>query len=284
MSLRRRALFRLATSGGFDRAVHAVPALEARAWRSARRYVAGPTVGDAIATARRLAQLGLGASVDLFGERTDRAAAAAVATAYERLGAALATGTEESTWLALDPSHIAWDGELLQRIASAVPPRRRLQVGAEEAAHADRMLELVLAAAAAGLPVEATVQANLRRAPGDAERLAAAGVSVRLVKGAYVESPAEALPWGPQTDAAYAALARRLTQAGADVALATHDAPLRARLLAELPDARCELLLGILPQDAVALAAAGRDTRIYVPYGPNWLRYFLRRRAESQGA
>ena len=56
------------------------------------------------------------------------------------------------------------------------------------------------------------------------------------------------------------------------------------RLLAELPNARCELLLGILPADAVALAAAGRDTRIYVPYGPGWLRYFLRRRAESQGA
>jgi proline dehydrogenase len=284
MSLRRRALFRLATSGGFDRAVHRLPALEARAWRSAQRYVAGPTVGDAIATARRLADLGLGASVDLFGERTDRAAATAVATDYERLGAALATGTEPSTWLSLDLSHIAWDGGLLRQIARAVPPGRRLQVGAEESAHADRTIELLAAARSEGLPVEATLQANLRRAPTDAERLAAAGVSVRLVKGAYVESPAGALPWGPPTDAAYAELARRLTAAGADVALATHDAPLRSRLLAELPDARCELLLGILPEDAVALAAAGRDTRIYVPYGPEWLRYFLRRRAESQGA
>ena len=284
MSLRRRALFRLATSGRFDRAVHAVPALESRAWRSAQRYVAGPTVGDAIATARRLADVGLGASVDLFGERTDPAAAAAVATDYERLSAALATGTEQSTWLSLDLSHIAWDGELLERIARAVPPGRRLQVGAEEATRADRLLDLVTAAAREGLPVEATLQANLRRAPRDAERLAAAGVGVRLVKGAYVESPGEALPWGPPTDAAYAALARQLTGAGADVALATHDAPLRLRLLAELPDARCELLLGVLPEDAVALAAAGRDTRIYVPYGPDWLRYFLRRRAESHGA
>ena len=173
---------------------------------------------------------------------------------------------------------------LLERIARAVPPGRRLQVGAEEAAHADRVLGLVLAAAQRGLPVEATLQANLRRSPRDAERLAAAGVPVRLVKGAYVEPPQDALPWGPPTDAAYAALARQLGAAGADVALATHDAPLRARLLAELPSARCELLLGILPADAVALAADGRDTRIYVPYGRDWLRYFLRRRAEAQGA
>jgi proline dehydrogenase len=24
--------------------------------------------------------------------------------------------------------------------------------------------------------------------------------------------------------------------------------------------------------------------RVYVPYGPDWFRYFMRRRAESQGA
>jgi proline dehydrogenase len=284
LSLRRRARFWLATSGAFDRAVKGLPSVEARAWRSARRYVAGPTVADAVAASGRLAAIGLRASVDLFGERTSAEEAGTVAADYEQLCETLSAATAPSTWLSLDLSHIAFDGTLLERIARAVPPGRRLQVGAEEAAQADRILGLVEAAAQQGLPVEATLQANLRRSPRDAERLAAAGVPVRLVKGAYVESPADALPWGPPTDDAYAALARQLTNAGVDVALATHDAPLRARLLAELPNARCELLLGILPDDAVALAAAGRDTRVYVPYGPDWLRYFLRRRAESQGA
>jgi proline dehydrogenase len=281
MSLRRRARFVLATSSGFDRGVRAVPGLEARAWRSARRYVAGATVQDAIAVARRLAAVGLGASIDLFGERTPPERAPVVADEYERLCAALATATEPSAWLSLDLSHIAFDARLLERIAAAVPPGRRLQIGAEEAAHADRALELALAA---GPRVELTLQANLRRAPRDAERLAAAGVPVRLVKGAFVESPAQALPWGAATDAAYAELARQLTAAGADVGLATHDARLRTELLRELPNARCELLYGILPHDAVALAAAGHDTRVYVPYGPEWLRYFLRRMAESEGA
>jgi proline dehydrogenase len=86
------------------------------------------------------------------------------------------------------------------------------------------------------------------------------------------------------TDAAYVALAHRLHAGGAGLALATHDAPLRDRLLADLPDARCELLLGILPADALALAAAGRDVRVYVPFGEQWFRYFMRRRAEAQGA
>jgi proline dehydrogenase len=278
VSLRRRARFRLATSSVFDRAVHAVPALEARAWRSARRYVAGPTAQDAFALARRLAAIGLGTSLDLFGERTPPEQAPTVAAEYERVCAELAEATDPSAWLSLDVSHIAFDGALLDRIAAAVPPGRRLQIGAEEAAHADRILELVIDARRRGRPVEATLQANLRRSPRDAERLAAAGVPVRLVKGAYVES--DALPWGAPTEAAYAALARQLADAGADVALATHDPALRA----VLPGARCELLLGVRPDDAVALAAAGRDTRVYVPFGPDWLRYFLRRRAESEGA
>jgi proline dehydrogenase len=283
-SFRRRLLYSLATSGAFERAVDRVPGGRDRAWRSARRYVAGEHPGAAIAVARRLEAAGLGASVDLFGERTDATAAPEVAERYVALCDTLAAETGPPTWLSLDLSHIAFDATLLDAIARAVPPGRRLQVGAEEAAVADRALDLVLGAASEGLPVEATLQANLRRAPDDAERLAAAGVPVRLVKGAYVERGADALPWGAPTDRAYAALAHRLHLAGADVALATHDPLLRAKLLAEMPGARCELLLGIDAPGARRLAAAGHDVRVYVPFGRAWLRYFMRRRAEAQGA
>ena len=248
MSLGRRARFRLATSGAFDRAVKGLPDVEARAWRSARRYVAGPAVADAVAVSGRLAVVGLGASVDLFGERASAGQARAVAAGYEQLCATLAAATAPSTWLSLDLSHIAFDGALLERIARAVPPGRRLQLGAEEAAQADRILGLVISAAQRGLPVEATLQANLRRSPRDADRLAAAGVPVRLVKGAYVESPADALPWGPPTDAAYAALAHRLTtRRRRRRARHARRAAARARCSPSCRDARCELLLGILP-------------------------------------
>jgi proline dehydrogenase len=282
--LRRRVMLRLATSGAFERAVGLVPGGRERAWRSARRYVAGDATGDAIAVTRRLAAAGLGASVDLFGERTTLAGAREVARRYEDLGAALGNATDERTWLSVDLSHLAFDGGLLDSVAGAVPPGRRLQIGAEEAAVAERVLDLVVGAARRGRPVEATLQANLRRAPGDADRLAAEGVPVRLVKGAYVESPADALAWGAPTDRAYAALARRLHAAGADVALATHDPRLRAELFPEMPRARCETLLGIDPAGTAALAAAGHDVRVYVPFGPEWFRYFMRRRAESHGA
>jgi proline dehydrogenase len=281
--LKRRALVGLATSGAFERAVRAVPGGEARAWRSARRYVAGRDVGDAVTVVHRLAAVGLHTSVDLFGERATAERAADVVRGYRELCERLAAETSADTWVSLDLSHIAFDATHLAEIAAAIPAGRRLQLGVEEAATADTVLDLVLGAARAGHPVEATLQANLRRSPADADRLAAAGVPVRLVKGAYVESPADALPWGEPTDAAFATLAHRLHRAGVDVALATHDRALRDRLLLELPGARCELLLGIRPTDAAALAAAGCNVRIYVPYGDAWFRYFMRRRAEAQG-
>jgi proline dehydrogenase len=283
--LRRRALVRVATSEAFERAIDRVPGARERAWRSARRYVAGPTAADAVTVAHRLeASAGLGASVDLFGERTSPAEAPAVARRYVELCRVLAEQTSARTWLSLDLSHIAFDGGLLDAIAAAVTPGRRLQIGAEEAAVADRVLNVVIAAAQAGRPVEATLQANLKRSSHDADRLAAAGVPVRLVKGAYPEPPRLAHPWGPRTDAAFADLAGRLHAAGVDVALATHDHALRSALLAELRGARCETLLGIDPAGTAALAAAGRDVRVYVAFGPDWLRYLMRRRAESQGA
>lgn len=261
--LRRRALFALATSAAFERA-----APKGRAWRSARRYVAGETLDDAVATVRRLKAAGLDSSVDLFGEHGSASEAREVADEYAKLCDALEP--EPDAWVSLDISHVAFDVQILDRIAASVPPGRRLQIGAEEAAVTDTILAAVIETARRGRPVEATLQANLRRSPEDAKRLTQAGVPIRLVKGAYVEPDAH--PWGPATDHAYAQLAHDLP----DAALATHD----EALLAALPHARIEHLLGV----GRKTPRPGRQVRIYVPYGPSWFRYFMRRRAESQGA
>jgi proline dehydrogenase len=283
--LRRRALFHLATNPLYERAIAATPALRARAYAGARRYVAGETFQDAVSVVRALARDGLAASIDLFGERvTEREHAERVARAYVELAGAL-SATPEATWLSIDLSHIAFDEALLARIAAAVPDGRLLQVGAEESATTDRVHAAVLRAHADGLPVSATLQANLKRSERDAERLAGAGVPVRLVKGAYVESVSEAYNYGPETDAAYRRLALRLASGGRgeDVFLATHDLSLLEPLLRDLPAATPELLLGVHPSEARSLRGAGRAVRVYVPFGASWLRYFLRRRAEAQG-
>lgn len=288
--LDRELLFALATDASLERFVRAVPALEDLALSAARQYVAGTTLADAQAVARTLAAQGLAVSVDLFGERVRvPGEAVVVRERYRRLADAL-EGFPDGTWVSLDLSHVGLhvDREFCARqmraVAEALPDGCRLQLGAEEARWTGDVLDLGVAAARDGLPVMVTLQANLRRSPADALRLAEAGVPVRLVKGAYVEASGEAHPWGEATDLAFLALARQLRDAGADVAIATHDRVLREALLALYDDLPVEMLYGVRHADAVALAARGVPVRVYLPYGPDWFRYWMRRVAESRGA
>jgi proline dehydrogenase len=285
----RRALLALATSEGWERAVCALPGGKRGAYRLARRHVAGTQPQDALACAHRLAAMGLASSIDFFGENvSDPVEADRVTDQYIALARTLVRAPG-NTFLSIDLSHIGLDqpGEAVQRrlerIASALPTGGRVQVGAEQERRADRILTAVLAVARRVGAVSATVQANLERSRADAQALAEGGVPIRLVKGAYVEAPGVARPWGEPTDLAFLELAHELRANGAEVALATHDALLREALLRALPGIGVEMLLGVRSADAEVLARRGVPVRIYVPYGDGWFRYAMRRWAESMG-
>jgi proline dehydrogenase len=289
-SLRRRVAFALATSDELEAAVRRVPPLADAAFRSARRYVAGEGLDDALAVAGRLVEDGFAVSLDFFGESVaDERAAREAAAAYEELAGALA-GLEGDASVALDPSHLGLDvapalfRELLEQVATALPQGSRIDVGAEDGTRTDAALGVVADVALAGIPLQMTLQANLRRSGDDGRALADAGVAIRLVKGAYVEPSERALPYGDETDLAYLQLARDLHAAGARLSLATHDRVLREALLALLGPVPVEMLLGVREEDAREVVARGIPVRLYVPYGRNWFRYWTRRMAEAQGA
>lgn len=282
----------LATNSALERVVRTLPGGEQVAWRAAARYVAGKNADAAFATARRLHAEGVGSSIDLFGELVqDVGVAERTHDDYMSLAGRLAE-LPEDVWLSIDLSHLGLDvdptgcADRLTAIARRMPGGRRLQVGAEDHGRADAVLECVRHAAAAGVAdrLGATVQANLRRATDDLDTLAEMGVYIRLVKGAYVESHEVALPYGEATDVAYLQLAHRAAEVGADFALATHDAVLREALLAALGPRPVEQLLGVRSDTLDELVARGVPVRVYVPYGHDWFRYFMRRLAESRGA
>jgi len=284
-------LFWLATCERLERVVKAVPGGDAQAWRAAARYVAGRSRDEALTTTADLLAQGHGVSVDLFGELVrDPAIAERVAEDYLGLAATLPVPSAD-VWLSLDLSHLAIDtnpagaADRLATIAEALPPGRRIQVGAEDAARTDAVLGCVLDVAGRGLAdrLGATVQANLLRSERDIDTLAAAGVHVRLVKGAYLE-PSGTHPYGEATDVAFLRLGFRLQEAGAAWSMATHDGRLREALLLAHNAVPVEQLLGVRPETLGQLKARGVPTRVYVPYGPDWFRYWLRRVAESRGA
>lgn len=291
VGLKRTVLFRLATSEQLERAIKTLPFGEAAAWRAASRYVAGRSRRQALATATKLLEHGHAVSIDLFGERlSDPAAADRLLEDYVELAGALPPPPCDA-WLAVDLTHLALDtdsavaADRLATIAWALPAGRRVQVGAEDAARGDAILTAVLDVAARGLAdrLGATVQANLLRSPGDADALVQAGVHVRLVKGAYVEATG-AHPYGEATDVAFLRLGFRLAERGATWSMATHDGRLREALLLAHGPTPVEQLFGVRPEVLDELHARGIPTRVYLPYGPNWYRYWLRRVAESRGA
>ncbi len=285
----RAVLFKLATNERFEQLVKRVPSGEAGAWRAASRYVAGRTRDEALAKANEVLSQGHAISVDLFGEMSkDPEDARRVADEYLTLIDRL---TDDRAWLAVDLSHFAIDvdsagaANLLAEIATALPPGRVIQVGAEDAARTDKVLRCVLDVAGRGLAdrLGATVQANLKRSPDDADTLAAAGVHIRLVKGAYVESRG-VHSYGEPTDIAYLRLAHQLAGKGGRWSLATHDGRLREAIELAVGPVPVEHLLGVRPDVLTELKSRDIPTRVYIPYGPDWFRYWLRRVAESRGA
>jgi len=284
-------LLRLATSERLERTVKALPGGDAQAWRAASRYVAGRSREEMLTPTADLLDRGHAVSVDLFGEQLrEPVTADRVAEDYMALAAALPAPPAD-VWLSIDMSHLALDtdpagaADRLTAVARALAPGRRLQIGAEDAARTDAVLGCVLDAAGRGLAerLGATVQANLHRSPADVDALVGAGVHVRLVKGAYLE-PVGAYAHGEPTDVAYLQLGFRLAAAGGSWSMATHDGRLREALQLALGPLPVEQLLGVRPDVLDQLGARGVPTRVYVPYGPNWFRYWLRRVAESRGA
>lgn len=278
----RAVLLRLSRAGRIGGLV------ERTAWgrRSVQRFVAGDTIAAAVATAVQLRDRGLLVTLDRLGEastgaRADEYAADAVALLRAQAAAGLEPNVSvKLTAMGLAEGRAAAASRLERVLAAAGGVHGFVRVDAEHAESLDDLHAIVLAARAAGHPVGTVLQANMRRSGADAARLVAAGVPLRLVKGAY-DPGSEGVGDAAAVDRAYLALAASLLDSGIPLALATHDdsilddlAP-RARGSAE-----AQLLYGVRSDLAERLRAEGWRVRIYTPYGRDWWPYALRRMAE----
>ena len=172
--------------------------------------------------------------------------------------------------------------EAVQTVVETLPEGALLQIRAHDSGRMEGILRIRLALAAEGAAVMPTLPANLRRSDVDLHWLIDAGVSMLLVKGASLEPSHLARRWGEATDLAFLRFALELHKAGAEFAIGTHDAVLREAVLGSASDVPLQVLLGVRGQDARHLARAGRSVRVYVPYGSDWFRYWLRRLAAAR--
>jgi proline dehydrogenase len=244
-------------------------------FRVARRYVAGVTLRDAISTDRALAAAGLRSTTTLLGEHLhDPARVEAVVNEFFRLLEALQLDGLEGG-ISVKPTHVglAIDPELcrdsLDRLAAEAQRRGRfLRIDMEDHSTTDVTLAIYRDLRQRHHNVGVVLQAYLKRTLDDIEALPLDS-SVRLCKGIYVEPEPLVVGGFGEVRANYLRALDLLLARGTRVALATHDGW------------ELQMLLGVAPQLRQRLAAEGRRIRVYVPYGPEWYDYSLRRLREN---
>ena len=261
----------------------------------ARRFVAGETVAEALASARALQERHFLLTLDLLGESvtTMETADAATRQYVQLLDAVIKAGVERNvslklTQLGLDVDTATAIDNVRKILERAEPAGFFVRIDMEGSAHTEPTLEIVETLWRHGYhQIGAVLQAALLRSERDLERLNALGIRVRLVKGAYREPKGVAWQNKAEVDAAYARMLRTLLTAGHYPAIATHDPAMicLARDLAQehqIPMTRFEfqMLYGVRRDLQTALVAAGYRVRVYVPFGRDWFPYFMRRLGE----
>ncbi len=288
-SLGRRLILRLAESPAVNRFVRRFgPGL------GAYRFVAGDTLDDALAAVGRLADKGITATLDRLGEgKVDRAYADAATADYVRIIGAIASRnlpchvSLKLTQLGLDLDPAFCEEKLRQIVEAAATAGTFVRVDMEDSARTEATLSLFERVRKDFPNVGIVIQAYLRRSQDDLRRMGALDASVRVVKGAYMEGPDVAFPDKADVDRNYRALVAMHLGDGHDTAVATHDEALIAFTESfvrehSIPKDGFEfqMLYGIRPQRQEELARQGYRMRVYVPFGPDWYPYFMRRLAE----
>jgi len=259
-----------------------------------RRFVAGDTLEEALTVCERLQREGIFSTLDHLGEnvRTLEEASAscdAYVGALEQIAARHLSSTIaiKLTQFGLDLSRDACLDNVRRLEAQAKTAASRVEIDMESTAYTERTLALAIQAGQECGCVRVCVQAYLHRSAADIQRLNAAAIPVRLVKGAYREPPAAAFPRKRDVDENYVALMKTLLDHGVYPALATHDERIVQEAIEYVqgrslrPDSfEFQMLYGIRRDLQRKLVQQGYRLRLYIPYGTEWYPYFMRRLAE----
>jgi proline dehydrogenase len=261
----------------------------------AGRYLAGETIPEMAKTVAALNAQGCSATVSVLGEHvtTREEAASAVRDFINVIEAVEANGLNANvsvkpTQIGLKIDHALCEANLEAIITAAEPRGRFVRIDMEDSSCTDDTIALCREARRRHAKVGTVLQAYLRRSVADAETLAAEGARTRICKGIYTEPHAIAFHDREEIRDNFMRLVEIFLRRGCYTAIATHDEPLVERslaLVASLGLAKdayeFQMLLGVAEALRARLVAAGHRVRVYVPFGPLWYPYSVRRLREN---
>lgn len=282
----------------FDRAVRMTLPITPRPFVRffARRYVAGDTLADAVATVKRLNAEGCCATIDVLGESvTSQELAQAAVVHYLAVLDAIQEHHLDAN-ISLKPTQmgLAIDEGLCHDniaaiLACAHPRGVFVCIDMEDSPTTDATLR-VYHSLIARFPggVGAVLQARLRRTLGDAAVFATSRATIRLCKGIYLEPREIAYTERDIIRNNFVNALEILLAGGCYVGIATHDEWLICQSLAlvqrrglDPTKYEFQMLLGVDPQLRRIITSAGHRLRVYVPFGSHWYPYSVRRLREN---
>lgn len=260
----------------------------------AQRFVAGETIEQAIDLIRTLNQQGMTATLDHLGEFVcdESKANEAADFCIKALGAIHESNAKASlslklTQMGLDIRRDLCMANMRRILETARQFDLLVTIDMEDYSHCQITLGIFHELRKEYDNVGTVIQAYLHRSLEDVIRLNQNTSHLRIVKGAYKESPTVAYPDKADVDANYVKLIEAQLLSSGFTAIATHDdriIDVVKQFLEKhkIPKENYEfqMLYGIRTNLQNTLVAQGHPVRIYVPYGNDWYGYFMRRLAE----
>lgn len=260
----------------------------------AGRFVAGETLADAIQTIRDLNSQGLVVTLDHLGEFVNseqeaRDMAAHCVDALEEIARKQVDShlSLKLTSLGLDLDYQLCLTNMRKILHTAHKHQIFVRIDMEDYSRIEKTFQIYEELRHDFEHVGLVIQSYLYRSEEDIRKVSKLHTNLRLVKGAYKESPQVAYPDKKDVDNNYQKIIRLQLELGNYAAVATHDERMidyTKKLVEELkvPRDRFEfqMLYGIRTELQKQLVREGYRVRVYVPYGTDWYGYFMRRLAE----
>ncbi|SDK06958.1 proline dehydrogenase family protein [Sediminibacillus albus] len=260
----------------------------------AGRFVAGETVENAANAIQQLNQKGMAVTVDHLGEFIDSKEEARQAAdecvemikkiAEQNLDSQLSL---KMTSMGLDISEQLVMENMRKILDAGEKHGVFVTIDMEDYERCQKTIDIFKELKEEYDNIGTVIQAYLYRTVGDIEELNSYRPNLRLVKGAYKESPKVAFPDKKDVDENYKKIIKMHMMNGNYTAIATHDDEMiqytkQIEKEHNIPRDQFEfqMLFGIRTERQEELVKEGYKMRVYVPYGDDWYGYFMRRLAE----
>ena len=265
--------------------------IERLLFRVAKKWVAGYSIDEAMATAVEANSRGMSAILNFLGEDTTNTDAVGH-TVNEYLSLMeLMHARKVQGCVSVKPTQLglAIGYEMcLQNFRRLATKARELGqflwLDMESVKFAEDTIAIYLELLGQHDRTGIAIQAYLRRSASDLLHIMEHSGKMRLVKGAYHEQAEHAFTTREEVDANYAKLMKMLFEGNSYFAIATHDSGLieQAVRMGENKKFEFQMLMGIRDELKDELVSKKFAVAEYIPYGSQWLPYSVRRIRERK--